>query len=56
MAKLSFTCPPCGHVITAESEPEMVQKIQEHAKQAHGVTLSEAQAREAMQAAQRPGG
>jgi quercetin dioxygenase-like cupin family protein/predicted small metal-binding protein len=38
--QLSLVCPPCGHVISADSENELVEVTAAHAKSKHGVTLA----------------
>lgn len=38
MAK-EVTCPPCGEVIRAESDDELVSKVQQHAKEQHETDL-----------------
>lgn len=38
MAK-EVTCPPCGEVIRAESDDELVSKVQQHAKERHDTDL-----------------
>lgn len=35
MAKKSITC-PCGWSITAETDEELIAKVQQHAKDVHG--------------------
>jgi predicted small metal-binding protein len=35
---------PCGHVLRAESDEEVIRLAQEHAKQAHDMELSIEQA------------
>ncbi len=49
MASLSVTCPPCGQVLTADTEDELVRIVQEHAGTEHGHTLSDADVRKAIQ-------
>lgn len=36
----SMTCPPCGHVVTADTEDELVSGVIEHAQSAHSHELS----------------
>ncbi|HXZ83458.1 MAG TPA: DUF1059 domain-containing protein [Acidimicrobiales bacterium] len=38
MAK-EVTCQPCGEVIRAEDDDELVAKVQSHAKEQHGKDL-----------------
>jgi predicted small metal-binding protein len=42
MAKV-ITC-PCGFVLRGETDDEVVQKAQEHARETHSMTLSREQA------------
>lgn len=37
---VKMTCGPCGEVITATDEDELVEKVIPHARNDHGVTLS----------------
>jgi predicted small metal-binding protein len=32
-------CPPCGSVLTAETEDELVAAVQEHARNEHGAEV-----------------
>ncbi|HEM60975.1 MAG TPA: DUF1059 domain-containing protein [Chloroflexi bacterium] len=48
MAEISVKCSSCGGMLTAESEPEMVKKLQAHAKEAHNMEMSEEKAKEAI--------
>jgi predicted small metal-binding protein len=34
---LAITCPPCGAMLTAESEDELVPLVQQHARDEHGM-------------------
>lgn len=34
------TCPPCGTEITAQTDDELVRKVQEHAKKEHATDLT----------------
>jgi predicted small metal-binding protein len=36
----SLTCRPCGHLITAETEDELVSAVIDHAQSEHGHELS----------------
>ncbi|MGH8997682.1 MAG: DUF1059 domain-containing protein [Acidimicrobiales bacterium] len=36
----SLTCRPCGHVITAETEDQLVTDVIEHARSEHGHELA----------------
>jgi len=49
--QLSLVCPPCGNVISADSENELVEVTAAHAKSKHGVTLAR---EEILERAQRP--
>ena len=33
-------CPPCGTEITAQTDDELVRKVQEHAKKEHATDLT----------------
>jgi predicted small metal-binding protein len=33
-------CPPCGTEISAQTDDELVRKVQEHAKKEHGRDLT----------------
>jgi predicted small metal-binding protein len=39
MAK-EVTCPPCGETLRAETDEDLVQKVQQHAKNEHGTDLT----------------
>lgn len=45
MAELSLTC-PCGAVLKVPNEDEMAKAARQHPKTAHGMPLSEEEARE----------
>jgi predicted small metal-binding protein len=38
MAK-EVTCPPCGEVITADGDDELIAKVQTHAKEHHDMDV-----------------
>jgi predicted small metal-binding protein len=40
MAMKKVVCPPCGMVISAQTDDELVRKVQEHAKKHHGQDLT----------------
>lgn len=42
MAK-ELTCPPCGEIIRGESDDELVENVQRHAKEQHDTDLSREQ-------------
>jgi predicted small metal-binding protein len=48
MAELSVKCSTCGHVLTADSEEEMIKAIQAHAKEKHNMEMSEEKAKESI--------
>ena len=39
MAK-QVTCPPCGAVLSADTDDELVAKVQQHARDDHGAELT----------------
>jgi len=48
MAQLSVKCSTCGHVLTADSEGEMIKALKAHAKEKHNMEMSEDKAKEAI--------
>ena len=46
MAELSVKCEVCAARLEADSEDELAKLMQEHAKDAHDVDMSEEEARE----------
>jgi predicted small metal-binding protein len=46
MGEHKAVCPACNNAVTAEDEMTLVKSIQEHAKEHHGMELSEEKAKE----------
>lgn len=45
MARLEATCPPCGSVMTADTEGELIRIVKEHARREHQHEVSDDDAR-----------
>ncbi|MGC9521246.1 MAG: DUF1059 domain-containing protein [Anaerolineae bacterium] len=46
MAEHKMVCPVCSDKITAKDETTLIQKVHDHARDAHGKHMTEAQIRE----------
>lgn len=48
MAQLEATCPPCGTVMTADTEDQLIPIVKEHARRAHQLELSDDEVRKSI--------
>lgn len=53
MAELKYTCPQEGHSLTASNRDDLAKKIQEHVRNVHHQQMSEQEAKQMAQSAQR---